>query len=293
MKQKFTDQELEQFAQFYEIHGAVHLPGLIEPEWVEKVTAQIESAVAAENNMQQGSGRALSFGHGKGRTTIRYQWRENPLIREFLLRQELARPIAKICRTTELRLWFDLTFIHEATAEGKAGEGSGWHHDIAAFSWKGEKLPSLWMAMTPATALNSRIEFVDGSHKTVPGFFRPPTSKPGTNDGMLDILDYDALIRSGKEKMLTWDCQPGDAILIHPYLIHGAKGNSGSKNSGHRVAMTTRWLGDDVHWMPTNLGSPPGIPGIDTHFPLGARPSGDMFPLVWSTAADETKHARS
>ena len=287
MPRHYTDSELEQLADAYDRHGAVHLPGFLEPETVRRVLGEIDRAAAACQGNDRIPGLARSFGRGPGRMSIRSQADENPVIRDFLFRREMCEPLARITRTRVLQFWFDLTFIHEATADGGEGEGSPWHHDIAAFGFKGEKLPSLWMAMTPAKAGQSRLEFIDGSHRSVPGYFRPPTSTTASpDDGMLDIPDYDALVRAGKEKVLAWDCAPGDALIIHPYTIHGSKGNTGNAQHGRRVAITTRWLGEDVRWLPLDRKIGQYAAGIDGNPPPnGSRPSRSVFPVVWEQAS--------
>jgi ectoine hydroxylase-related dioxygenase (phytanoyl-CoA dioxygenase family) len=140
------------------------------------------------------------------------------------------------------------------------------------------------MAMTPSDAQRSRLEFIDGSHKSVPGYFRTPDNPApadGSSDGFLDAPDYDALVAAGLEKIITWDCEPGDAIVIHPYVIHGARGNTGGQH-GRRVAITTRWLGDDVRFLPTNWSKAQKAVGIaQSGLVLGSQARGDYFPLVW------------
>lgn len=283
MVKRYTDAEIAELAAFYEEHGVVRLPGLIEPDWVERILATIDET-AALADAPQPPGRDLSFGRGDGRMTIRYMWRDVPLVREFLLRRELAEPIARIVGTKTLRFWFDLTFIHTGSG-GEAGVGTPWHHDIAAFTFKGEQLPSLWMAMTPADAQRSRLMFIDGSHKSVPGYFRTPDNpRPadGSDDGFLDLPDFDALVAAGQEKIITWDCAPGDAIIIHPYVVHGALGNTSGDAHGRRVAITTRWLGDDVRFLPTHWGKASKAVGIAASgLHLGSRAQGEYFPLVW------------
>jgi ectoine hydroxylase-related dioxygenase (phytanoyl-CoA dioxygenase family) len=277
---RYTDAELARFADFYDEHGAVRLPGLVEPEWVTRILAEIDRAIAQYSPDPQ-PGRSTNYGRGKGRMTIRQQWRDNPVIREFLFREALTVPLARIARCTVLQFWFDLTFIHEAAAENEAGHGSDWHHDIAAFAFKGEKLPSLWMAMTPATRELSRIEFIDGSHRTVPGFYSPPTGG-NADDGLLPAPDFTAMVESGKERVLTWDCAAGDAIVIHPYTIHGAKGNAGTSQHNRRIAITTRWLGDDVRWLPLDPNRGRTAFGVDgSPPPIGARPPAALYPVVW------------
>ena len=288
MVKRYTEAELDAMAAFYEEHGAVKLPGLIEPEWVETILATIDET-AARADEPRPPGSDLSFGRAEGRMTIRYMWRDVPVVREFLLRPELAEPIARIVRTERLRFWFDLTFMHNGTTVGDAGAGTPWHHDIAAFTFKGEQLPSLWMAMTPADAERSRLQFIDGSHKTVPGFYRTADNAApadGSKDGFLEVPDFDALVARGEQKILTWDCEPGDAIIIHPYAIHGARGNAAGSSHGRRVAITTRWLGDDVRFLPTSFAAAQKAVGIAaSELSFGSRPHGEYFPLVWSEAS--------
>jgi ectoine hydroxylase-related dioxygenase (phytanoyl-CoA dioxygenase family) len=287
MLRSYTHEELQAFTEHYETQGVVKLPGLIDAEWVARILAAIDQTSLLADGPQPPD-RDLSFGRGDGRMTIRYMWRDVPVVRDFLLRPELAEPIAHIVGTKTLRFWFDLTFIHGGGAHGEAGQGTPWHHDIAAFTFKGEQLPSLWMALTPADAQRSRLMFIAGSHKTVPGFYRTPDNPApadGHSDGFLDLPDFDALVASGREKVITWDCAPGDAIIIHPYTIHGARGNTG-QHAGRRVAITTRWLGDDVRFLPTHWARAQQAVGIaKSGLVLGARPHGEYFPLVWNGGA--------
>jgi len=198
-----------------------------------------------------------------------------------------------------LRFWFDLTFIHDGGQEGGVGVGTGWHHDIAAFGFKGEQLPSLWMAMSVANAERSRLMFIDKSHKTSPGFYRTPDAQmcfdadPNTPpDGMLSIPDFDALVAEGKEKIITWDCEAGDAIIIHPFTVHGASGNKGSTHNARRVAITTRWFGDDVRYYPTSGMYSQQVPGVpENPIVIGGRPDGQYFPMVYTVAATQSEAA--
>ena len=208
MVKRYSDTELQNLQAFYNEHGVVKLPGLIEPKWVDRILAAIDNTAALADHLQP-DGRDLSFGRADGRMTIRYTWREVPTVRDFLMRPELAEPIARIVGAKTLRFWLDLTFIHNGSSSGEAGAGTPWHHDIAAFTFKGAQLPSLWMAMTPSDAQRSRLEFISGSHKTAPGYYRTPDNVPpadGSGDGFLHTPDFDALVAAGTEKLITWDC---------------------------------------------------------------------------------------
>ncbi len=286
MVKRYTDAEIAALTAYYQEHGAVRLAGLIEPEWVERILATIDETSHLADQPQP-PGRDLSFGRGDGRMTIRYMWRDVPVVREFLLRPELAEPIARIVGTKTLRFWFDLTFIHTG-AGGEAGVGTPWHHDIAAFTFKGEQLPSMNISRLRFSSARVIAIHSDGSHRSVPGYYRTPDNpRPadGSDDGFLDLPDFDAMVAEGREKIITWDCDPGDAIIIHPYVIHGARGNASGDDHGRRVAITTRWLGDDVRYLPTNWTKASKAVGIaKSNLHLGSRAQGEYFPLVWNQA---------
>ena len=76
--------------------------------------------------------------------------------------------------------------------------------------------------------------------------------------------------------------EPGDAIFFSAWIVHGAPGNDGPDR---RVALSTRWLGDDVTWFP-HAGCDPTITQDDTSAVPGRYPADDeRFPPVPSVGA--------
>ena len=65
MGQKYSDDQLAEMADFYHEHGAVKLPGLVDPVWAQKVMAAIDHAIACYSD-QRVPGVALSYGRGDG-----------------------------------------------------------------------------------------------------------------------------------------------------------------------------------------------------------------------------------
>jgi len=281
-----SEQELRRLAADYATHGAVHMPGFLGHELLFRLQAIVDAAIAAIDQPAT-PGQASSFVRSDGRLTLRYLWRDNAELRGVLLRPEIAEPIAIIIGSKTLRFWFDLTFVHHGTPAGEAGMGTPWHHDVPTFSFKGDQMPSLWLALTPAHTNLSRLAFIDGSHRTNQGYYRSPEiERPaqGQSDGFIDLPDFDAMIKAGDVRMLAWDCAPGDAILLHPCTIHGARGNDGTAMHPRRVAMTTRWLGDDVRFLPYSYERAIKQPAVaGAQLKLGQRPRGDWFPLVYET----------
>ena len=122
MVKRYSDQELQAFAQHYDTHGAVKLPGLLEPEVVERILEAMDKAAAhADDDMPT---HAMSYGRAPGRMTIRYMWRVNPLIKKFLFQSDLVEAVARIVGSSQLRLWFDLTLIYDSGEPGVGGATS-------------------------------------------------------------------------------------------------------------------------------------------------------------------------
>jgi ectoine hydroxylase-related dioxygenase (phytanoyl-CoA dioxygenase family) len=284
MIKHYGESDIRCLAADYDTHGAVHLPGFLGNEALARLQNVVDAAIATIDRPRTAD-QASSALRSEGRLTIRYLWRDSADLRQVLLQRAVAQPIARIIGSKTLRFWFDLTFVHFATESGNAGIGTPWHHDVPTFSFKGDLMPSLWLALTPAHSTLSRLMFIDGSHRTNHGYYRSPELKkpaPGEQDGFVDLPDFDAMLATGEVRMLTWDCQPGDAILLHPCTVHGALGHDGNGRHPRRVAMTTRWLGDDVRFLPNSYHRALQQPAIArTNLMLGQRPHGEWFPLIY------------
>lgn len=80
--------------------------------------------------------------------------------------------------------------------------------------------------------------------------------------------------------IVGFDVEPGDAVFFSAWIIHGAPPNS---DAGRRVALSTRWLGDDATWYP-HPGCDPTVTQADTTAELGHYPADDeRFPVAYST----------
>jgi ectoine hydroxylase-related dioxygenase (phytanoyl-CoA dioxygenase family) len=267
------DFDLDAAARDYARDGVVKLPGVVSAEWLARLRAVIDAFRAHD----PGAGNTVHYGHGRGRLTMRWMWRTNPAILAWARRSGIAPVIAHIIGARELKLWYDLTFIH---SPGIDAEGTPWHHDLAAFPFKGGMNPSFWLAMTEVTAATAPLTCIKGTHRA-PKMFRPTVYTdphlPLPPD-YVDQPDWDAKIAAGEVETVWWPLQPGDALLIHPGTVHGAPPMAAA--DGQRIGFTTRWMGEDVTWRPDAFSMK--IPGIDNaQVPVGARPTGPEFPVVW------------
>jgi ectoine hydroxylase-related dioxygenase (phytanoyl-CoA dioxygenase family) len=287
---RYAAAALAGFAATYARDGVVHIPGLLDAEWVQRLVRIIGEA---RQSLQQQSatppvgvpdaaaaraasgGRTAEYSHAPGRFTIRWLWRDDAEVRRFFTHSGVAPVVAAVIGAQRLQYWYDLTFIHDPGADGA---GSPWHHDIAAFPCKGTQIPSLWIAMSDIDESMSPLRCIRGSHRN-PLMFRPPVyvdQQAAVPAGYGDMPDVEALIATGEYESITWNCRAGDALLIHPYTLHGAPSNRSTQS---RIAFTTRWAGDDVVWRPDALSM--RVPGVDlSKVPVGQRPDGPFFPYI-------------
>ena len=130
---------------------------------------------------------------------------------------------------------------------------------------------------------------------------RPPMrSSPNITRGVISRA-----AREANAPIRNWPCYAGDILLIHPKTIHASLPQR-SGTASRRIALTTRWLGDDVVRAPKaltikipaleSLGvMQPGRPPPDFHFPVlcdaECKLSATNASHVWSHARN-VQHSR-
>ena len=152
-------------------------------------------------------------------------------------------------------------------------------------SGKSTAIPSLWIALSPIGKA-SCVETIAGTHndKTMqwPRSFNSRGVSWDKNERP-DFIDYEKLRGDPSVRFLAWDMEPGDAILIHPRVHHGGGDNPDATRD--RIALSTRWIGDDIRWAPRpEAVNTPGLP--HSEMVAGAAPgdrAGDdaIFPVTW------------
>ena len=260
----------------YDADGFVKVPGLVSQAWVERLTAVIHEFLKRD----PGDPYSTYFGHGPGRTTIRWMWREMDEVQRFARESGVAPVIAGIIGSRSAFLWYDNTFIHEGGHEGEHQAGTPWHHDVVAFPFKGAQNPSVWIALTPIDGDNAPLACLRGSHRTG-ALYRPVVytdQNAPVADGFSAPPDWQALIEAGEWEPVWYPMAPGDVLMIHPNTIHGAPPVKAGAPT--RIGMSTRWGGDDLRWWPHPYAL--DFPGVDyARVTPGTRPEGPLFPVAW------------
>ena len=268
----------------YEEVGAVRVEGVFDRAFIERLTGQLDSSIAAlraGSFQRQGAGpvfRDIEFEDHDGYVRLVNLMPQVPEIARIVLDSPAAETVADLTGATSLRVWLDASF----SKEGLAGEtATPWHNDECTFSLQGQHLPSFWIALTDVDEDNSPLQTLAGSHRDTQRYYSTffAAGKPMPSDyrPWSELLER---VHAPGADIRTWTAKAGDILLIHPRTIHGAPPRRGAPQ-GRRLAFTLRWIGSDVVWRPNDLTF--GIAPFDRH-PLMRRdapPPEELFPVVW------------
>jgi ectoine hydroxylase-related dioxygenase (phytanoyl-CoA dioxygenase family) len=206
---------------------------------------------------------------------VNFMSRMIPEFRELIFNSPLGEACGRTMGSKEVRFLFDQIFAKGPQSDAK----TVWHNDRSGWPVTGRMIPSFWFPLTPIVKANS-IEVIAGTHRDDTIYWnstansrqmiRPP-NRANIPDGeaVRGIKDY---------TFLSWDTEPGDVVLIHPWVLHYSSGNP---TDDWRIAISVRPLGDDICWDPrpecVNMS---GI-SFDEMIP-GEPARGPMVPLIWS-----------
>ncbi len=202
--------------------------------------------------------------------SARYMARTMPEFRTYAFESPLGEAVGKVLQSEKIRFFFDELF----TKEPQSAQQTIWHNDRAGWPVVGKMVPSFWTALTPITKANS-LECIAGSHNhdQLYWLFSPnarqmirPEDRPIQPDG-------EALRGEEGIQFLSWDMEPSDALVIHPWTLHFSCGNS---TDDWRFAISTRVFGDDIRWQPR-----PDCVSLDEMIPREP-PQGALFPVIYN-----------
>lgn len=212
-------------------------------------------------------------------TAVNFVYRRPGPFRDFVFGSPAGEIIARVIGSRTIRMYHDYVFSKQAGCEKVVP----WHTDGGGYALAGEMMPNLWVALTPTHERNGRLEFIGGFHREfVARRWSERRKAEGSIEQHLPDFEDPADLSVREFPRLTWNLEPGDAVLFHPYAPHHSKANpSGSTRTGYAL----RVVGDDVRW-DLSKSSWLQIPG----FEYGSVRSGDpveqddSFPVMWRAA---------
>lgn len=205
----------------------------------------------------------------------RYMARCVEEFRRFVFDSPLAEAAARTLQSKEVRFFFDEFFVKKP----RSTEKTIWHTDRMGWPVTGTMVPSLWVPLTPIVHENS-LECILGSQDRDVRYwlFSPNARQMIKPDDRASHPDENELRADPNNRFKTWEMEPGDVLIIHPWTLHYSHGNA---TDDWRIAVSVRVFGDDIRWQPrpdcVNLA------GVSFDEMLeGERPQGPLFPLLWS-----------
>lgn len=191
-----------------------------------------------------------------------------------------ARYVAELTGAESVRFWMDSTFVKEPET---GQDATPWHTDGSTYPFRGEQMPTMWLALTDVDEGNAPMLTLAGSH-TLPYRFHSSLSRqdvalPGYRPWQT-LLD---LVNAPEADIRVWPAKRGDMLLMHPQMIHSSRARS-SAEPGRRIGFSSRWLGSDAIWKPDAYAvSIPRISG-NPATTYGAPPAAEVFPVVYQAA---------
>ena len=205
----------------------------------------------------------------------RYMARTIPEFRKLVFESPLAEAACQVMGSSQANFFFDEIFAKAP----QSTEKTIWHTDRMGWPVTGKMVPSLWMPMTLVSKANS-LECIAGSHTQDVRYwlFSPNARQMIKPSDRVAHPDCEPLRKDPSVRFMTWDMQPGDLLIVHPWTLHYSHGNP---TDNWRIAVSLRMFGDDIRWQPrpdcVNLA---GI-SLD-EMVAGERPGGALCPLIWS-----------
>jgi ectoine hydroxylase-related dioxygenase (phytanoyl-CoA dioxygenase family) len=242
------------------------------------------AAIRSEDAAQQ----KMYTQQAPGFTRCKYMRWWSPEFRQFALESPAGELIGNVIGARTVRFFLDAMFMKEpGTAK------TYWHADQPAWPTAGEQVPTMWMPLLPVRKEVSSLEFIAGTqHDRAPAWPNTYNAKLlGHPPGRPKFIDYEARRGDPAVRFLAYDMEPGDVLIIHSRTYHG--GGANQHPTQPRIALSTRWFGDDVTWDPQPECI--NIPGMPRQAMRRGDPPSDeeVFPVVWRRAAAAAPRVRA
>ena len=254
--------------------GVMVLRGVLEPSWLERLSAAIERDIAEPGPYFHGYTPEDGKGRFHGNLRI---WQNDPDFRALCLESDLPKIAQQLFNSAKVNLLYDQLFVKEPGTVNR----TRWHNDQPYWPVTGYQVASFWFSPDVVNAETGALEFVRGSHKW-DRWFQPENfgvGAKGKQSGYELNPDYEKMPDLEADRaahdIVTWDLEPGDIYVFHALTVHGAGGNQ--RGDLRRRGYTVRYTGDDAVY-----DERPGtsVPLQDPRKRTGDPMNGEQFPLI-------------
>lgn len=233
----FTDVQRERFHN----DGAILIKNVLNDEWLKVLATGLDACF----NEPDGMSSELVMPDTQMRVD-QFPAARSEALRNFIYHSGVADLVAKMI-DAPVRFYMDQMFIKPAGESMR----TAWHQDTSYYNVEGDDLIRVWVSPDPVPR-GASLEVVRGSHQSnmtyrplvgrdpriskekhqgilekaqQKGFYERPGKDFSYNDSLLDtslpeIPDIDN--NRGRYDIIGWEYEPGDVILFHGNIIHGA-----------------------------------------------------------------------
>lgn len=264
--------------------GAVRIEGAMDPasldfatQLIDHIIAELRAGRVAPRSQSDPVFKDIFFEDHDGYIRLVNAMPRFPQLRDWLLSTPAPQTVADLIGADSLRVWLDGTFSKTGSDDKTA---TPWHNDECTFSFQGEHLPSLWIALSDVDENNSPLITLSGSHRDTHRYHSPfspqDVAAPAEFRPWSELLNR---VAAEDADIQQWTAKRGDVLVIHPRTIHASLPRR-SPVEGRRLALTVRWIGSDVVWLPTPLTR---LAPFDENPAMveGEAPPEALFPVVW------------
>lgn len=218
-----TKQHVDQF----QSHGHVLCKGLASPDEVSFYRQAILDGVQKLNTERRRMEERDTY--GKAFLQIFNLWRQNDVLKQFVLAKRFAHVAAKLMGVDKVRLYHDQALFKEPN-----GGHTPWHQDQYYWPLDTNNTVTMWMPLIDITTDMGIMRFASGTHK-----LGSITSKEISDDSesfFEDFVSSNRIEITGASSMSA-----GDATFHAGWTLHNAPGNNSPKM---REVMTIIYFAD-------------------------------------------------
>jgi ectoine hydroxylase-related dioxygenase (phytanoyl-CoA dioxygenase family) len=243
MNKELRGAPIEEYRSAYENDGFAVIRDVFDEDWIEELNSGVQTILSNPGiySQRQVAERDLGFFQLDAMMHSRC---------EVFSKLVFDSPAAEIARfildADRLFFFYDELFYKAPSTTAR----TQWHQDLPFWPVKGLQIPSVWIALTEIGEMDSAVQYVRGSHRS--GHVHVPVSACDRSSAAasgIDICpDYHLPPYCNDFEIVTNTLRPGDVLVHHPLVIHGAGPNQNA--FGPRIAVSVRYFGPDVRWEP-------------------------------------------
>ncbi len=268
----------------YDRDGVVLIKGMFDADWIRILDAGLAERRSAPTH------RGAVWDRDAQNREMFYDshaWMKTDAYRRFVMESPCAELAGTLMGSKSVNFFFDAVFCRSPGMQFR----TPWHQDEPYWSVGGFQTCSIWMPLVPVEA-KSALSVVPGSHRwakvfkqTDFGDFNPDGVESVKHSDFSaladapDLPDIDA--EPEKYRPVSYDMEPGDALVFNGRSIHGGSGRL-SEDKELRV-FNTKWCGDDVRIEFKSWGMNPDHSAemLGVGLKAGERVGTDLYPELW------------